>query len=1369
MTHVIDRTCKEIRGGGEGHGRGPVSKPLSSFRSAPAYVLLGDPGLGKTTALRRERDALGEEAAHFVDARDFLALDPHNHPEWREKTLFIDGLDEVRTRSSDARTPLDAIRGRLDALGRPSFRISCREADWLGDNDRTRMDSVARDGQVVALRLDPLTNSDSRQVLSGHPQIENPEDFINEAKRRGVEGLLANPQTLNMLADVVGSQGAWPQSKLETFEMACLQMAKEHNEEHILRSPPLPWERLLDAAGYLCAAQLVTGANGCFPGPGEADSEDIALENCDYSEPDALVSALSTKLFTTAGKGSFSPVHRHVAEFLGARHLARLINKGLPARRVLALISGVDGVVVSEMRGVSGWLAAKSRESRDLLIERDPIGVALYGDTQDFSPEEKGKLLRALGRREVLSPLRREFDWFEVGATLGGLASSDMEPVIANILSDSSRDTDHEVLVQFVLTLLWEGSPPASLAPHLLSMVRDESWSPRVRTSALDAFLAVPAGGEDRVAELGDILAEVHAGTIPDPDDEMRGALLTRLYPQQVLPTSVWDYLTEPGNPQFIGRFDRFWHLDLLGQSSDSDVAVLLDQLAERQSDVRPALESQHADLLPLRLLARGLEVFGDDLTTDRLYDWLSASTLPTWRGIDPDEDSPGRIREWLERRPEVQKDVLLEGLKRCPDNDDYYLEAYGVWDAWHRSSPPSDFGFWCLNQAVEFAPAHTKAAEDLLGQAFRERKGQGDDRLLSPRFMKERVRGYPSLEKRLAALEVGAVKSERARVRERVERKEAEEKRAGKREDDIAYIRSHAEALRENRAPIGLLDGLGRAYFFYRQPGARSVSPIERLSEFLGGDQSLIEAALAGLRGTPWRTDLPDSGEVIRLEAESRRHRLDFAILAGLDILQREDPSRLQDLNQGQIETGLAFYYCTAAGFTTPKWVAEWTDRVPQVAADLAARCTLLAVRRGDGYSPALETIRGLKAPAALQHATVFGLLGRFPPRAQAKSLDTLDSLLWMALAYSDRSSFLDLVETRLALKSMGVAQRVRWLAAGVVAAPEAYGAKLEGFVRGGQRRVRALAAFFRSGDAAAPVPFPDHERCAPALEGLIAVLGGSFAPDDDSAVIAPDDEGEIVTFEITTAGRIRGLIAQLASLPGDDALQALDSLVSAPDLIHWRDHLERARDDQRVVHRDAAYRYPSLQQLHRALQNLEPANPGDLAALVLDRLSTLAAVLRGDNTDDWREFWNEDSHGRPQTPKHENSCRDALLARLRLKLPGGVDAQPEGQYAGDKRSDIRVGYGACNLPVEIKKDKSPELWSALRTQLIEQYTRDTETGRYGIYLVLWFGQGGMPPPPSGTRPSTPGELRKRLEESLTAEEALRVSVIVVDVTPAS
>ncbi len=230
---------------------------------------------------------------------------------------------------------------------------------------------------------------------------------------------------------------------------------------------------------------------------------------------------------------------------------------------------------------------------------------------------------------------------------------------------------------------------------------------------------------------------------------------------------------------------------------------------------------------------------------------------------------------------------------------------------------------------------------------------------------------------------------------------------------------------------------------------------------------------------------------------------------------------------------------------------------------------------------------------------------------------------------------------------------------------------------------------------------------------------------------------------------------------------MQALSALVSDPDLARWHAWLERARDDQRLLHRDAAYRHPNLDQLHRALANEQPANPADLAALLLDRLEDIAKTIQTGNSDDWRQYWNEDSHGRPHRPKHEDSCRDALLSQLRARLPDGVDAQPEGQYAGDRRSDIRVSCDGFNVPVEIKKDAHRDVWSAIRDQLIKHYARDAETSGYGIYLVFWFGQGDLQAPPHGVRPATPAELERRLAKALTTGETSKISVIAIDVSP--
>ena len=191
-------------------------------------MLLGDPGAGKTTVFEEESEAVAD--ALCIPARKFMKLSVESHPELRGKTLFIDGLDEVRVGKTDVFTPFDEIWSKLDELGKPWFRLSCREADWLGDNDREDLASVAPDGAITVLRLDPLTDQDIIKILTAQ-QVEDAHRFVEEAQKRDVGGLLTNPQTLKLLVQAVAS-GGWPESRLDTFERACRQMVREPNKTH---------------------------------------------------------------------------------------------------------------------------------------------------------------------------------------------------------------------------------------------------------------------------------------------------------------------------------------------------------------------------------------------------------------------------------------------------------------------------------------------------------------------------------------------------------------------------------------------------------------------------------------------------------------------------------------------------------------------------------------------------------------------------------------------------------------------------------------------------------------------------------------------------------------------------------------------------------------------------------------------------------------------------------------------------------------------------------------------------------------------------------------------------------------------------------
>ena len=246
-------------------------------------------------------------------------------------------------------------------------------------------------------------------------------------------------------------------------------------------------------------------------------------------------------------------------------------------------------------------------------------------------------------------------------------------------------------------------------------------------------------------------------------------------------------------------------------------------------------------------------------------------------------------------------------------------------------------------------------------------------------------------------------------------------------------------------------------------------------------------------------------------------------------------------------------------------------------------------------------------------------------------------------------------------------------------------------------------------------------------------------------------------------------GLVGRLGADPREGAGQLLADLAKDPKLEDWYPQLIWALEEQRVIRRDASYKHPSIEQVQETLRGGSPANASDLAALLVDRLDDIRDNLRGGSSDPWRRFWNVDRYGRPTEAMPEDTCRDVLLDKLRPWLPDGVEAVPEGSYASGTRSDIRVSCRGFNVPIEIKKDSHRNLWKAMRDQLMANYTRDPATDGHGIYLVLWFkdtDKAATRHPVSGVRPSTPEELKEWLEQSLTQEEARKISVVVLDVT---
>ena len=444
-------------------------------------------------------------------------------------------------------------------------------------------------------------------------------------------------------------------------------------------------------------------------------------------------------------------------------------------------------------------------------------------------------------------------------------------------------------------------------------------------------------------------------------------------------------------------------------------------------------------------------------------------------------------------------------------------------------------------------------------------------------------------------------------------------------------------------------------------------------------------------------------------------------------------------------------------------KWYQQLLAARPEIVAEVQVQLAVSGFRRGHAHISKLRELAHDPAHAQVAKYASLPLLRAFPTRCKLKQIGDLDNLLWAAIQYADRASLQELIEKKLSRKSMNDAQRVHWLAAGIVVSSRAYNDFLREFVQGRESRILHLTELFCLQD---PMRFPFGEsRIAPelgipGLELLIHLVGSYVGPDKwrEDGLFTPARQASRL---------VHDLIQRLAASPTKDASESLAALLADPALSAWRDVLSQAQDAQRVTWRDASYRHPTIEQVCRTLNGGTPANPGDLAALMVDRLDGIARKIRGGSTSDWRQYWNVDQYNRPTCEKPEDACRDNLLSDLQNRLGQlDIDAQPEGRYANDKRADIRVSYGNFQVPVEIKKNMHRDLWSAPRNQLIAQYTIDPDTDGHGIYLVFWFGKDRTPPPPSGTRPANAKELKKRLEATLSPDEARKISVCVIDVS---
>ncbi len=1347
---VIQRRFTEIRDSGS--QAATRVKGLADVRELRAYVLLGGPGAGKTTAFRQEAR---QTDACFVTARDFICLE---RAQWGSGTVFIDGLDEMRVGSSDPRMPMDQIRSKLSQLGCPRFRISCRAGEWLGSNDRDSLKALTDGDEVRVFRLEPLGEEEIRKLLNGQHDAEESERILQGAKQRGLLSLLGNPLSLELLAGAL-SGADWPQTRTELFELACEKFLFERNREHVdATAGRINARAVLGTAGQLCAFQLLTGKRG-YVRTGVSTARDfIALSQLGPMDDSVLNQAIGSRLFESPdAPGQFVPIHRQVAEFVAGRYLAALIRDGLSVGRVLSLACGYDGRVVSEFSGVTAWLAAQCKKSRSQIIDCDPLGTLLHGDVKGFSPQEKSALVQ-----RVAQQLLGKDDYHRLissrDANVEDLATPDMAGVFRRYLATPvTNDCDLRATLLVLRSLQFE-AVVSGLTSDLLRIVRDDQWHTEIRSHALRAFLRQCTDKGQAAQDLTGLLEDLANGDVHDEYDELLGLLLDKLYPSLLGPSALVRFLKPQEHINLSGRYKLFWY-ELRTRDTDSRrIAELLDSLCERLAQVRERFTSRDPRLdfvyrLPGSLVARYLSTATEEVNPLRLYNWVAVSFVRTF-GIDVEDKNI--IKNWIADHPGALRSIVDCGLKRCAEaggSDDHAREFRTILDS---LDSPRQLVEWLHEQSL--SASDPGIGESLLQLSERGIEiGDAFDGPSAKRVEAEDANdSLPTDSVREMELErpIGSKLLVAATDEEHHVEPWQEEWRV--------TVRRNQEALRANRCPPSILNGLANAYFG-QMILLDGKTPTERLRSLLG-DQSLVDAALGGLRGTVHRDDIPSSREIVNLVKDDLIHPLAYPFLAGLAEIDHAQGKVESLLDQQQLGIALAIHYAArvsdpepyrteARGGSaqgSPPWHRSLLQFEPGLVAEVLVKVARAEISKGFVLFHVLHQLEVSPDHAGVARLACLPLLRSIPPRSNVTQMDGLACLLRAAIQYCDPDELVALIDQKLSLSTMHAGQRVYWLTAGLFVTPTKYRKELVKALADKEMLISRLIDLAVGSAWDPPLEMLDTLS----LECLIRAVGKLHIP--------------LGRHPLRIAGSLFGeeLVKLLSKDPSTEASAALARLSQSTDLQAWRHRMREGQVQQAEIRRAASFRYVSTRDLRRTLRNQQPASAADLAALTADLLEGIARTIRDGNTSGWRQYWDFDKGKHPLKPRHEELCRDSLLSTLQRELlPLETDALPEGHYAGDRRADIRVSYGEFNLPVEIKKSLHRQLWSSIRNQLVRHYTRDPGCDGYAIYVVLWFGADTAQPSPEGSRPRSANDLKNSLEDKLTASERLKISIVVIDV----
>jgi hypothetical protein len=573
---------------------------LNQLTELPVAILLGEPGIGKSTALKEESQRLQAEShaclykelnQYTSDSR-FISdiFDSDELQAWRvghhHITLLLDSLDECSL-TIPAVTRILASQFKGLTTNRLSLRLTCRTADWPEHfTNELREIWKSKEGDIDPLGVFELAPLREKDILcAATDRSLDSEAFSKEIRLKEIQPLASHPNTLNMLLSLFGRPGGLPKQRAELYRLGCETLAEERSatRQESNQVGKLNKRQRMAVAGRI-AAQMIFGQRSSIWRGDDWDAEKADLIKSDIVgemehadghdfpvDSHTLRETIECALFSGRGENRIGFAHQSYVEFLAAWYLQ---SRGLDAQRALPLLLHPDDNRVPPQHAETAiWLAALDGDVFTALVETEPL-LLLRADLSDTSDEQRALLTKTL-LRAFATKTEFDRDW-----GLHNHYRKLAHPTLAHQLRPYIADRDASHDARYAAMGITAACTVRELVEELISVALNPIERHELRSYA--AYATSNLANERQLARLRPI-ALGDAGD--DPDDRIKSVVIASLWPAHISTKEIFDSLSQRQNVRCLGNF-RYLPEEFVRKFSVDDLIIALLWIANMSKDI---------------------------------------------------------------------------------------------------------------------------------------------------------------------------------------------------------------------------------------------------------------------------------------------------------------------------------------------------------------------------------------------------------------------------------------------------------------------------------------------------------------------------------------------------------------------------------------------------------------------------------------------------------------------------------------------------------------------------------------------------------------------------------------------------------------